>query len=186
MYQVRNWLSERIAPLHAEVDRRASGFDITTKGGADSLMRFLSIGIHDLENGLDAAGAATVLSEYKARVRAHLLPRPLDRKPVSLGSEAEVWGALYVLEGSRLGGRWLANRSEHLRINAFFAKDEPVFWPTFLSRLEKANAYGVDRMGMLAGAEAAFGAFLRVAPDQNAASGFVAPVGVGATAELMA
>ncbi len=165
MYQVRSWLSAQISPLHEEVDRRCAIFELSAESGADALTRFLAIGVHAVENGLNEANAAEVLPEYPARRRAHLMPAPADRHTVPFASDAEIWGALYVLEGSRLGGRWLAKQSSYLRQNPFFAKDEPVFWPVFLSRLDAAAERGVDAAGIRAGAEAAFGAFLRVDPS---------------------
>ena len=187
MFQVRSWLSEQIAPLHAEVDRRAGGFDISTEAGADALTRFLAVGVHDVEAGLDTAGAAAVLPEYESRARRHLLPAPAGGHPVVLSSVAAVWGALYVLEGSRLGGRWLAKQSSHLRKHPFFAKDEPVFWPIFLSRLEAACAGdALDRGDLLAGARAAFEAFLRVDPSQLETLAFANSGRVAGVRELCA
>ncbi len=120
-------------------------------------------GLAPVEAALDRAGAARLLPEWPQRRGAALLredgARMRDGAPVAFRSEAEVWGALYVLEGSRLGARLMA-RTAGGRSSFLKAAAADGFWPEFLSRLRDAHERLMDPEGMERGAKAAFAAFL--------------------------
>ena len=158
MSEVRRWLAAQTSPLHHAVDASAASLDLST---ADSIVCFMARGFGTVEPALDRAGAGRVLPEWPARRRAHLtgVASPAADDAVEFGSDPEVWGGLYVLEGSRLGGTMLARQHAALAQHPFFAAAE-TFWPTFVRRLDEADAALEDRDGMLAGARKAFGAFL--------------------------
>jgi heme oxygenase len=79
---------------------------------------------------------------------------------------AEVFGMLYVLEGSRLGSRVLRERvmastDATVRMaNAYLSANDPQLWRTFLKRLETA-VEAEDSAETTAGAIYAFALFQR-------------------------
>lgn len=78
--------------------------------------------------------------------------------------EAARWGALYVLEGSRLGGVFLA-RSLPAEFPAAYlnAKHAPGAWRDLLGALDAADEGGQWRAEAESGAKALFGAYLAAA-----------------------
>lgn len=76
--------------------------------------------------------------------------------------EAARWGALYVIEGSRLGGAVLARAvPEGLPAAYLNARHGPGAWRDLLARLDAA--VGEDRAEAERGAKAMFGAYLEAA-----------------------
>ena len=80
--------------------------------------------------------------------------------------EAEAFGVLYVLEGSRLGGRILAKRaseSADAKVRSatryFRHAEKAGHWQSFLARLEKSDAVRAAPERAGAAALAAFAAF---------------------------
>jgi heme oxygenase len=106
-------LRARTAEEHDRVDRLFSGFDLARE---DDYRRFLlaqAAAFLPMEAALDRSGAAELLPDWPQRRRAHLLRSDLETlgaaepagiTPPPLDAPAAVLGAIYVLEGSRLGG----------------------------------------------------------------------------------
>ena len=92
-----------------------------------------------------------------------ILPVPLA---YSAAGEAERWGALYVIEGSRLGGQVLARTVPAGLPTAYLAaRHLPGEWRAFLAALDaRAAEQGDDwRSDALAGARATFALYARAA-----------------------
>lgn len=110
-------LREATAPHHARVDAAFGSFDLSDPPQYTDFLK-AQAGAHiAVEQALDRSGAAALIDDWPRRRRAEALvsdlqslgsgvPPPLNPPP--LDSEGALWGALYVLEGSRLGGRLLA------------------------------------------------------------------------------
>jgi heme oxygenase len=78
--------------------------------------------------------------------------------------EAARWGALYVLEGSRLGGAFLEKRVAPGFPRAYLgARHAQGGWRRILDSLDNADTGPSWRNQALAGAKATFGAFLEAA-----------------------
>lgn len=167
MDDVRCYLADQTAALHRAVDARASAFDLATPIGFTSFLCFMWRGCAPVERELTRAGAGAILDEWPNRTRTEVLEaeigdcrRPQPR-PFLCRSEAEIWGALYVLEGSRLGTRALAGTTPYAASSAFFSDAVRCrYWPTFLDRLRAADRHLADRPGMAAGASRVFAVFL--------------------------
>ena len=127
-----------------------------------------------LEDVLNRAGAAAVLPDWPARRRSaallddlHRLGQPPGRpRPVAAGGLGWVLGALYVLEGSRLGGqvlrrRVLAGPDAACRAATAYlshgAGRHP--WPDFLRLMEASPHAVADPAQAVAGALDAFSLF---------------------------
>lgn len=167
MTDIRDFLAAETNALHRLVDARASAFDLATEDGFHEFLAFMWQGCAAAEAALTRAGAAEIFEEWPRRVRAvHLdadlggrMAKPAAKVPID--GEAEVWGALYVLEGSRLGARMIARTTPLADRSAFFRITTKCrFWPEFLDRLRAADQRLADRKGMAYGARKGFAAFL--------------------------
>ncbi len=168
---VRRHLAQSTSALHADVDRRTGAFDLQTHEGLQSFLSFMHCGCKAVEDGLTTASVEGYLPEWPQRKRSHLLesdvPSLAEKRPQKLefSGEAEIWGALYVLEGSRLGGRVISKSFPSSERSAFLADSAACrFWPQFLMRLEDADKRLHDRVGMTDGAHKAFRAFIDFNP----------------------
>jgi heme oxygenase len=111
------FLREATASYHAKVDAAFGSFDLSNLIEYTRFLRAQAGAYLPIEEAIEQAGVANVLDDWQERKRGHALiadleslgstaPSPLVA-PI-LDSEAALWGALYVIEGSRLGGRTLA------------------------------------------------------------------------------
>lgn len=112
-------LKEATAAAHGRVDDAFAGYDLSDGTGYGPFLEAQAASLIPLEAALTAAGADRLVEQWAEHRRAPLLeadlaalgialPAPLAPPPIS--DDAELAGALYVLEGSRLGGAVLARR----------------------------------------------------------------------------
>ncbi|MCU6454383.1 biliverdin-producing heme oxygenase [Sphingomonas sp. A2-49] len=160
---------------HQRVDDRFGGF---TLDDADDYRRFLLAhgrALPAVEAVLAQAGDEEALPSWRPRtalLAADLaaLGQPL---PVPLAFEARGparWGALYVIEGSRLGGQLLARAvPAGLPASYLAARHAAGEWRALLAALDvRAAAGGAEwAAAALAGAQATFALYGRAA-DQDA------------------
>lgn len=173
---LRDRLKTETAAAHAAVDAR---FSAVLAEGAAGYARFLSMSAQallPLEADLEAAGVADLLPDWSRRSRAAALRADLAifglSTPATRGEglreagEAYLFGVLYVLEGSRLGAKFLARRvaaqaDPRVRAAMRYLRhgDGEGLWPSFLRRLEASAAarHAPDRA--VAGARAGFHRF---------------------------
>lgn len=165
--------------LHRDLDRIAAGFNL---GDATHYRRFLQANAATLiaiEQLLETAGVEQLLPDWHARSRREAILADLhslqsDVQPLALRRTAptssEVFGILYVLEGSRLGARVqldqvLASPDERVRnASAYLSHGEPGegsnLWRSFLEHLETHEAAD-DQTQTVSGAVYAFTMFIR-------------------------
>ena len=98
---------------HDRVDAAFAAHDLSTADGYGRFLGSQSRAFVAIERAIEAAGVAALIPDWSERRRADLLLEDLAELGVepprsvtapALISEAEVLGAVYVLEGSRLGG----------------------------------------------------------------------------------
>jgi heme oxygenase len=117
---IRTKLRARIAIAHTSLDRLVSS---SCLGDTIRLGRLLTIhygALMLLLPALERAGAEHVCPGWEGRSRLAALeedlralgmrPNPNPAYPPSFGREPEIWGALYAVEGSRLGNRIMLRR----------------------------------------------------------------------------
>jgi len=162
------------ADLHAAVDARFSG---SFEGGVSAYVGFLTslaAAVVPLERALEASGIERILPDWPRRRRAGLVLADLEslaasppaqiQPPVMVG-EARQFGAAYVLEGSRLGGKLLlrqalAHPDERVRAaTGYLAHGAGDLWPSFVARLEASPAVSRAPDEAVAGARLAFALF---------------------------
>ena len=112
--KVRAALRAATADAHARVDALFSRFDLASESGYRDFLIAQAEGFLPVETALDQAHAETFLPDWPERRRGDLLradlaalnvtlPEPFP-VPSFLSIKASMLGAIYVLEGSRLGG----------------------------------------------------------------------------------
>lgn len=175
MGPLRERLRVETRAAHDRVDAAFSRFDLLDREGYGAFLLAHAKALPALETALDEAGAASIVADWPERRRTPALEADLkglglrrpERRPVpKLGGAAEALGALYVLEGSRLGARLLLGRvraSSDPDVRgavAYLSHGEAHrFWPSFLLALER-RPY---EPAVVDGALAAFALFGRAA-----------------------
>lgn len=158
---------------HLRVEAAFAPFDLVTLPGLAGFLRAQAEAVDSIEAALDQADIASLLPDWPARRRAAAVKRDLETigggepfiplpRP-SLGTTAHQLGAVYVLEGSRLGGKLLARRvatSADPRVlgatNFLRHEAGAGAWRHFLGVLEAAEP---GRENLLEGAIEAFSMF---------------------------
>lgn len=161
-------LREGTRAEHGAVDAAYGGYNLADK---DGYVRFLCAHARILPVAEHLLAPAGILPGWRGRTAALAsdlavlgLPMP-EVLPVKLPSGAGArWGALYVIEGSRLGGAVLARTVGPELPSAYLgATHGPGSWQGFLAALDKADDGPGWRLDALAGARAMFAAYLRAA-----------------------
>jgi heme oxygenase len=156
---------------HETVDGEFGRFDLSL---ASSYSKFLTA--HARVLGAIEGAVAGIWSPWRARfplLKADLAELGIAVKegmPLPTGSIAGQWGALYVLEGSRLGGGILAGRvGAGLPKRYLSATHEAGSWRRFAEALDEVEGSGGDvwRADAIVGAKLAFACFARSAADVN-------------------
>lgn len=148
---LRDRLRAATAQSHAALDAQVAAWDIETPRGYRAFLSASALALIPLEHALERAGVGEWLPDWESRVRRDALARDLAAlgQPPPAAAAAIVpssdfgAGLLYVLEGSRLGARYLARQ---VRVAdpgaplAYLTQGEGGdLWRTFLTWLEKPN-----------------------------------------------
>ncbi|MBB5052265.1 heme oxygenase [Afipia massiliensis] len=159
---------------HSRLDVALAKLDLAIPLYYEGFLRSQAEALFPIEAALEANGIESLIPDWTQRIRTPALERDLATlnitcNPLPLpafGSAAEMLGAVYVLEASRMGARvMLARLAEHPDSDAMnataylrhgFGKR---FWPSFLTLLEIHPAAQSDTAGVVHGAEIAFAMF---------------------------
>lgn len=159
---------------HSRLDVALAKLDLAIPLYYEGFLRSQAEALFPLEAALEANGIESLIPDWIQRIRTPALERDLATlnitcNPLPLppfGSAAEMLGAVYVLEASRMGARvMLARLAEHPDSDAMnataylrhgFGKR---FWPSFLTLLETHPAAQNNTAGVVHGAEIAFAMF---------------------------
>jgi len=168
---LRSALRVQTADCHAEVDALFGKFNLSDTRDYKTFLRAHARAVPSVEAALEQAGITTLLPDWPVRRRASLLladmaalnepPPPLLPQP-ALADEASLWGAVYVLEGSKLGGALLAKAvPDHLPGSYLGPQGPKGSMRAFMERLDTS---GIDDIaGAVAAARNVFGLFLKAA-----------------------
>lgn len=163
------------ADLHAKVDARFADAFAGNAADYSGFLLAMAAVLPPLERALERAGIDRTVPDWEERRRASLLlddlqafgaAPPREVEPPRVDGEARQLGVVYVLEGSRLGGKVLLRRAlshPDLRVRAATrylshgaGRD---LWASFLARLETSSAVAHASDEAVAGARAAFTLF---------------------------
>ncbi len=174
---VHQALRDATAAAHDRVDAAFADFDLSDRASYARFLRAHAEVVWPMEAALPGA---RLIEDWDSRKRGALLKEDLAQLPRSVDSElvegqAFVWlgansdlsviaGTLYVLEGSRLGGRFLARSLPRGFPRAYLDADQRAEkWQQLLSRIAQLLTDGAALDSAIAAAEATFAAFERSA-----------------------
>jgi len=166
---------------HAALDAAVSGWRLQTASGYGAFLSASAAALSPLEHALERAGVGSWLPDWPARARGAALAQDLaalglsapTSEPADVASPAFGAGLLYVLEGSRLGARFLARQVRAADTDlplAYLTHGEGQdLWRSFLVWLEAIPKVGFRTDAAEAGARYGFqyfsDAFERLAPS---------------------
>ncbi|TBZ13370.1 biliverdin-producing heme oxygenase [Rhizobium leguminosarum] len=146
---LRSALRAQTADCHAAVDALFGSFNLSRAQDYKAFLRAHARVVPSVEHALEEAGIARLLPDWPERRRAHLLAADIrelgDRLPAplpqpTLHCEAAVWGAAYVLEGSKLGGALLAKAvPDHLPSSYLTPQGQKGAMRLFMDRLDASK-----------------------------------------------
>lgn len=164
----RDALRTATADDHARVDRLFGRLRLDRRDEYVGFLRAQAMAYLPAEAAVERAAPTALLPDWPERRRAALLRDDLDRLGVtrpaegrapSLASPAAVLGAVYVLEGSRLGGRLLARSVPAHFPRRFLTAGEPRLWRALVAALDENLADPADRAKAVAAAREVFALF---------------------------
>lgn len=162
---------------HERVDAAFSRFDLADEDGYRGFLLAQAGGFLPVETALDEAGAERLLPDWPERRRGTLLradladlnvtpPEPFAA-PVFLSIKAPMLGAIYVLEGSRLGGAVLKKAvPSHFPRRFLEARQAAGSWRRLLQALDEFLIRPGDLEAAILAAEEVFARFERAANAQ--------------------
>ena len=165
---------------HERLDTMMGGFDLADRASYQDFLCAHAMALPAIETALDDAGFADRLEDWPERRRGAALaadlaalggamPEPLV--PPALSGTAAQWGAAYVIEGSRLGGKFLARQVGADLPKAYLgAPQAGGGWRRFLDGLDRAVTSPRQIAEAREAARAAFAMFEVAAARQTARS----------------
>jgi heme oxygenase (biliverdin-IX-beta and delta-forming) len=171
---LRDRLRMTTATAHHDLDAKFGAFDLTSRRGYRRFLEASAAALLPLEAALEQAGVAGIFSDWAQRSRRMAIIADLDRiggaiRPLpDIGplNRNRLFGTLYVLEGSRLGAKFLLrmiDRSTDPHIAEATAylnhgAGQPLWW-SFLARLDSEAIAPDDEAEAIDGARNAFATF---------------------------
>lgn len=144
---VASILRNETRPEHVRTEAAFAGFDLSTHKEYALFLIAQASAFLAVERSLQDAGAAGMIDDWVGRCRSALLLDDLAemgvgdvrlQPPLSFEDEAEVVGGVYVLEGSRLGGKILRTQVPvGAPVRFLSAEGEPGAWRKFLHSLDQ-------------------------------------------------
>ncbi|MBR0975196.1 MULTISPECIES: biliverdin-producing heme oxygenase [Bradyrhizobium] len=173
---LRERLRDETAAAHRELDAQLSSFDLTVFSGYRRFLQASAGALLPLEAALDEAGVARMFPDWPERVRRAAIAADLGRLGSAVQSTVSVppltrsgvLGTMYVLEGSRLGAKFLlktvadAGDPRIGEATAYLNHGAGKrLWQSFLARL--ASEVACDQEEVIEAARIAFAAFEQAA-----------------------
>jgi heme oxygenase (biliverdin-IX-beta and delta-forming) len=175
---IRDRLKQATAAAHRDLDARLGALDLDRLQGYRRFLEISAAALLPLESALETSGVAGIFADWPRRARRAAITAdlikvggsalPLERLPTL--SRKTMFGTLYVLEGSRLGAKFL--------LRQVAASADPVIasataylnhgagqhlWQSFLRALEREPFSPDDEVDVMVGAGVAFSMFARSA-----------------------
>jgi heme oxygenase len=146
MRSARFLLRDATASWHERVDALFSNTDLADPRQYGGFLLAQAAAHLAVEQALDRANVAEIVSDWPERRRGNLIRLDLatlgEQMPVlevlpALTGTAAKWGALYVLEGSRLGGKILARSVGAGLPTSYLAAGRPVAWRELTTLIDR-------------------------------------------------
>lgn len=175
---LRDRLKQATAEAHRALDTRLGALDLSRLDGYRRFLEISAAALLPLEAALEAAGVAALFGDWPWRTRRAAIAADLARVGGSLHSLENqpvlngnaVFGTMYVLEGSRLGAKYLlravARAADPVIASATAYLDHGSgqrLWQSFLLTLEHQRFAPGDEAEVTESALLAFSMFARSA-----------------------
>lgn len=172
---LRERLRDATSDAHRELDAQLSAFDLTGVSGYRRFLHASAGALLPLEAALADAGVDRIFPDWPERSRSAAIATDLDRLGATAAgivsvpplTRSGVFGAMYVLEGSRLGAKFLLKTvadaaDPHIGAATLYLRHGTGkrLWQNFLSKLESEVC---DEVEVIAAARIAFAAFEQAA-----------------------
>lgn len=172
---LRERLKDATEAAHRDLDAQLTSFDLTSLSGYRRFLQASAGALLPLERALVEAGVERMFADWPERRRSAALAADLDRLgidvqievPVRRLTRGGVFGVMYVLEGSRLGAKFLlktvADAADPRIGEATAYLNHGAgrrLWQSFLAKLEAEDACDDEA---IEAAGAAFAAFEKAA-----------------------
>ncbi|WP_462378891.1 biliverdin-producing heme oxygenase [Pseudomonas sp. Marseille-QA0892] len=174
----RAHLKEASAQLHAQVDEAFAKYPLSTRDGYQRFLQAHAWALSRIEPTIEREGIADILPDWPERRRREAINEDLAAlgatapgpAPIVITLDAPaLWGVAYVLEGSRLGARYLSRAVQGAEFDesgpplAYLTHgQEAGLWPQFIKRLESVSD-SLDQARVLEGVHWCFSVFLDAA-----------------------
>ncbi len=185
MEGLRERLRRISAAWHQGVDDVFSTYPLSTPEGYGRFLQAHAQALFPLEEAFERAGIERLLPDWQTRRRRFALAADLEAlgMPVPVPPALEIptddawlWGAAYVMEGSRMGSRMLGKRMQegdrawsHGALGYLCHRlDEPL-WPRFVKELD-AQAGQLDEARVTEGVHYTFRLFNGAGSDNVASA----------------
>lgn len=147
---LREFLRGRTRDVHARLDSSIAAMDVRQRSSYERFLRGTATALVPIELALEESGVAALLPDWPRRRRRQALQDDLSLlgtaftplPPLLPLERSGLFGALYVLEGSRLGARVLQRRVARSadplvrKASAYLSHGNAEFWPSFLLLLK--------------------------------------------------
>lgn len=139
-------LRSATAAEHERVDAAFGGYLLADRAHYTAFLKAQAEAFLPVEAAIEAAHPQDVLPDWPGRRRAPLLQRDLASLGVAMAdlsdypvphSTSALLGAIYVLEGSRIGGKFLERQVPNDFPRAFLSAHDSLSWRQFLGLLEQ-------------------------------------------------
>ncbi|MEO8618393.1 MAG: biliverdin-producing heme oxygenase [Sphingomicrobium sp.] len=166
-------MRESTRSAHDRVDAVFGGYDLSRPDDYASFLIGHAAAFLPIEHALDRGGAEQFLPDWNESRRATLLAEdlaelgidlPRQIEPPEFASDAEMLGALYVIEGSRLGGAMLRHNVPDGQPSRFLsAVHTSGRWRAFAATLDRCLCSDARLHEATSSALQTFASFERVA-----------------------
>ena len=147
--KARAFLRDVTREAHERVDSRLSVFRLSDAEEYADFLALQAAAFIPVEAALDRAGASRLLPDWDQRRRSEALiadlealgrPAPIANGAPAYADDAAIWGGLYVIEGSRLGGAMLRKSVPADFPQAFLSPQQSrnSSWPKFVAAMERS------------------------------------------------
>ncbi len=164
----RQMLRLATAADHDRVDSAFGAFALDDRDGYRAFLVAQATALLPVEAAIDRGDWQGILPDWPERRRSEAVLAdlaaldatvPVLEAEPDLPTPAHVLGAVYVLEGSRLGGQMLARAVPPEFPRAFLGKADPARWRSLIALLDKSLISGEHRAAAVYAASQVFALF---------------------------
>jgi heme oxygenase len=174
---LRQALKAGTSDLHEDLDARLGRYDLADAEDYRTFLMVQARVLPAIEQALEEGGIGSIVADWSDHLRAPLIERDLEAlgaampPPIAvphIAGAPQLLGTAYVIEGSRLGSRYLARRVGTAMPAEFLnATGQQKAWPALLNALDRLDFSPSDSRSAVAAARVCFALFLAAAHEAH-------------------